>query len=193
MANFSTAVRYRWVDQCDQPWNMPDPDRAALLSDGRSNTSVVRNRRGIPPMPAAVLSEVLEDKPGIPRAVQRHPFSRERVQEMGDEMIENPLGQGHLPSSSNPLWSPDRRQAARNLKKCCVDWRQRQPESSGRRELTVPPDARVSAASMQSRARILHERRKGAGARINNATPIPAPVRGPWLKRETGDSKTRAM
>lgn len=140
---FSTAVRYPMgVISVISPWNMPGilTARGFAFPMAAGNTIVLKPSEDTPYAGGLFFAEVLEEA-GIPKGVFNViTCSRERVQEMGDEMIENPLVKGISFTGSTPVGRQIAAKAGAHLKKCCV-------ELGGKDSLIVLEDADMDRAT----------------------------------------------
>ncbi|WP_375568517.1 aldehyde dehydrogenase family protein [Seohaeicola saemankumensis] len=140
---FSTAVRYPMgVISVISPWNMPGilTARGFAFPMAAGNTIVLKPSEDTPYAGGLFFAEVLEEA-GIPKGVFNViTCSRERVQEMGDEMIENPLVKGISFTGSTPVGRQIAAKAGAHLKKCCV-------ELGGKDSLIVLEDADMERAT----------------------------------------------
>jgi aldehyde dehydrogenase (NAD+) len=139
----STAVRYPMgVISVISPWNMPGilTARGFAFPMAAGNTIVLKPSEDTPYAGGLFFAEVLEEA-GIPKGVFNViTCSRERVQEMGDEMIENPLVKGISFTGSTPVGRQIAAKAGAHLKKCCV-------ELGGKDSLIVLEDADMDRAT----------------------------------------------
>jgi vanillin dehydrogenase len=140
---FSTAVRYPMgVISVISPWNMPGilTARGFAFPMAAGNTIVLKPSEDTPYAGGLFFAEVLEEA-GIPKGVFNViTCSRDRVQEMGDEMIENPLVKGISFTGSTPVGRQIAAKAGAHLKKCCV-------ELGGKDSLIVLEDADMERAT----------------------------------------------
>lgn len=140
---FSTAVRYPMgVISVISPWNMPGilTARGFAFPMAAGNTIVLKPSEDTPYAGGLFFAEVLEEA-SIPKGVFNViTCSRERVQEMGDEMIENPLVKGISFTGSTPVGRQIAAKAGAHLKKCCV-------ELGGKDSLIVLEDADMDRAT----------------------------------------------
>lgn len=140
---FSTAVRYPMgVISVISPWNMPGilTARGFAFPLAAGNTIVLKPSEDTPYAGGLFFAEVLEEA-GLPKGVFNViTCSRERVQEMGDEMIENPLVKGISFTGSTPVGRQIAAKAGAHLKKCCV-------ELGGKDSLIVLEDADMDRAT----------------------------------------------
>lgn len=140
---FSTAVRYPMgVISVISPWNMPGilTARGFAFPLAAGNTIVLKPSEDTPDAGGLFFAEVLEEA-GLPKGVFNViTCSRERVQEMGDEMIENPLVKGISFTGSTPVGRQIAAKAGAHLKKCCV-------ELGGKDSLIVLEDADMDRAT----------------------------------------------
>ncbi|MGB3243889.1 MAG: aldehyde dehydrogenase family protein [Sulfitobacter sp.] len=139
----STATRTPMgVVSVISPWNMP----AILTSRGfafplaAGNTIVLKPSEDTPYCGGLFFAEVLEEA-GVPAGVFNVvTSSRERVAEMGDELVENPLVKGISFTGSTPVGRAIAAKAGAHLKKCCV-------ELGGKDSLIVLDDAEMERAT----------------------------------------------
>ncbi len=140
---FSTAVRYPMgVISVISPWNMPGilTARGFAFPMAAGNTIVLKPSEDTPYAGGLFFAEVLEEA-GIPKGVFNViTCSREHVQDMGDEMIENPLVKGISFTGSTPVGRQIAAKAGAHLKKCCV-------ELGGKDSLIVLEDADMDRAT----------------------------------------------
>lgn len=140
---FSTAVRYPMgVISVISPWNMPGilTARGFAFPLAAGNTIVLKPSEDTPYAGGLFFAEVLEEA-GLPKGVFNViTCSRDRVQEMGDEMIENPLVKGISFTGSTPVGRQIAAKAGAHLKKCCV-------ELGGKDSLIVLEDADMDRAT----------------------------------------------
>ncbi|MCD1627299.1 aldehyde dehydrogenase family protein [Seohaeicola saemankumensis] len=140
---FSTAVRYPMgVISVISPWNMPGilTARGFAFPLAAGNTIVLKPSEDTPYAGGLFFAEVLEEA-GIPKGVFNViTCSRDRVQDMGDEMIENPLVKGISFTGSTPVGRQIAAKAGAHLKKCCV-------ELGGKDSLIVLEDADMERAT----------------------------------------------
>jgi len=140
---FSTAVRYPMgVVTVISPWNMPGilTSRGFAFPMAAGNTIVLKPSEDTPYAGGLFFAEVLEEA-GVPKGVFNVvTCSRERVGEMGDELIENPLVKGVSFTGSTPVGRQIAARAGAHLKKCCV-------ELGGKDSLIVLEDADMDRAT----------------------------------------------
>ena len=112
---FSTAVRVPMgVISVISPWNFPGilSGRGFAFPLAAGNTIVLKPSEDTPYCGGLFFAEVLEEA-GIPAGVFNVvTCSRERVQEVGDELLENPLVKGISFTGSTPGWPIN----------CCKGW-----------------------------------------------------------------------
>jgi len=139
----STAVRTPLgVVGVVSPWNVPGvlTSRGFAFAMAAGNTIVVKPSEDTPYAGGLFFAEVL-DEAGVPDGVFNViTCSRDRVAEIGDELIDNPLVKGISFTGSTAV---GRRIAARcgaHLKKCCI-------ELGGKDSLIVLEDADMERAT----------------------------------------------
>ncbi len=140
---FSTAVRSpSGVIAVISPWNFPAllTSRGFAFALAAGNTIVLKPSEDTPYSGGLFFAEVCEEA-GIPPGVFNVvTCSRERVQEMGDELVENPLVKGISFTGSTPVGRQIAAKAGAHLKKCCV-------ELGGKDSLIVLDDAEMERAT----------------------------------------------
>jgi acyl-CoA reductase-like NAD-dependent aldehyde dehydrogenase len=138
----STAVRTPMgVVSVISPWNFPGvlTARGFAFPLAAGNTIVLKPSEDTPYTGGLIFAEVLEEA-GIPRGVFNVvTCSRDSVQEMGDELVENPLVKGVSFTGSTPVGRQIAARAGAHLKKCCV-------ELGGKDSLIVLDDADLDHA-----------------------------------------------
>ncbi len=139
----STAVRVPMgVITVISPWNMPGilTSRGFAFPMAMGNTIVLKPSEDTPYAGGLFFAEVLEEA-GVPAGVFNVvTCSRTRVQEMGDELIENPLVKGISFTGSTPVGRAIAAKAGAHLKKACV-------ELGGKDSLIVLEDADMERAT----------------------------------------------
>lgn len=139
----STAVRYPMgVVSVISPWNMPGilTSRGFAFPMAAGNTIVLKPSEDTPYAGGLFFAEVLEEA-GIPAGVFNVvTCSRDNVQEMGDELVENPLVKGISFTGSTPVGRQIAARAGAHLKKACV-------ELGGKDSLIVLEDADMDRAT----------------------------------------------
>lgn len=140
---FSTAVRYPMgVVAVISPWNFPGilSSRGFAFPMAAGNTIVLKPSEDTPYTGGLFFAEIMEEA-GIPAGVFNVvTSSRERVQEVGDEMIENPLVKGISFTGSTPVGRSIAAKCGAHLKKCCV-------ELGGKDSLIIRADADMERAT----------------------------------------------
>lgn len=140
---FSTAVRVPMgVVSVISPWNFPGilSTRGFAFPLAAGNTIVLKPSEDTPYCGGLFIAEVLEEA-GIPAGVFNVvTCSRDRVQEVGDEMLENPLVKGISFTGSTPVGRSIAAKAGAHLKKCCV-------ELGGKDSLIIRADADMERAT----------------------------------------------
>jgi aldehyde dehydrogenase (NAD+) len=138
----STAVRYPMgVVSVISPWNFPGvlTARGFAFPLAAGNTIVLKPSEDTPYCGGLIFAEVMEEA-GLPAGVFNVvTSSRERVAEMGDELIENPRVKGISFTGSTPVGRSIAAKAGAHLKKCCV-------ELGGKDSLIVLEDADLDRA-----------------------------------------------
>ena len=124
------------------PWNMPCilTSRGFAFPLAAGNTIVLKPSEDTPYCGGLFFAEVLEEAglpPGVFNVVTS---SRERVVEMGDELVENPLVKGISFTGSTPVGRSIAAKAGAHLKKCCM-------ELGGKDSLIVLEDADMERAT----------------------------------------------
>lgn len=124
------------------PWNMPAilTARGVAFPMAAGNTIVLKPSEDTPYCGGLFFAEIVEEA-GIPDGVFNVvTSSRERVAEMGDELVENPLVKGISFTGSTPVGRAIAAKAGAHLKKCCV-------ELGGKDSLIVLDDADMDRAT----------------------------------------------
>ncbi|MCC1491332.1 aldehyde dehydrogenase family protein [Cognatishimia sp. F0-27] len=124
------------------PWNMPCilTARGFAFPMAAGNTIVLKPSEDTPYCGGLFFAEVLEEA-GVPAGVFNVvTSSRNRVAEMGDELVENPLVKGISFTGSTPVGRSIAAKAGAHLKKCCV-------ELGGKDSLIVLEDADMDRAT----------------------------------------------
>lgn len=124
------------------PWNMPCilTARGFAFPMAAGNTIVLKPSEDTPFCGGLFFAEVLEEA-GVPAGVFNVvTSSRDRVAEMGDELVENPLIKGISFTGSTPVGRSIAAKAGAHLKKCCV-------ELGGKDSLIVLDDADMERAT----------------------------------------------
>ncbi|WP_136656773.1 aldehyde dehydrogenase family protein [Nitratireductor sp. XY-223] len=139
----STAVRAPMgVVSVISPWNFPGilSSRGFAFPMAAGNCVVLKPSEDTPYCGGLFFAEVLEEA-GIPAGVFNVvTCSRERVAEVGDELVENPLVKGVSFTGSTPVGRSIAAKAGAHLKKCCV-------ELGGKDSLIVRADADMERAT----------------------------------------------
>lgn len=138
----STAVRTPMgVVSVISPWNFPGvlTARGFAFPLAAGNTIVLKPSEDTPYTGGILFAEVLEEA-GFPAGTFNVvTCSRERVAEMGDELIENPHVKGISFTGSTPVGRSIAAKAGAHLKKCCV-------ELGGKDSLIILEDADLDHA-----------------------------------------------
>lgn len=124
------------------PWNMPGilTARGFAFPLAAGNTIVLKPSEDTPYAGGLFFAEVLEEA-GLPAGVFNViTCSRDRVAEMGNEMVEHPLVKGISFTGSTPVGRQIAARAGAHLKKCCV-------ELGGKDSLIVLEDADMERAT----------------------------------------------
>jgi aldehyde dehydrogenase (NAD+) len=124
------------------PWNMPGilTSRGFAFPMAAGNTIVLKPSEDTPYAGGLFFAEVLEEA-GVPKGVFNVvTCSRERVGEMGDELVENPLVKGVSFTGSTAVGRHIAAKAGAHLKKACV-------ELGGKDSLIVLDDADMERAT----------------------------------------------
>ncbi|MYM57193.1 aldehyde dehydrogenase family protein [Thalassovita mangrovi] len=139
----STATRFPMgVVGVISPWNFPGilTARGFAFPLAAGNTIVLKPSEDTPYCGGLFFAEVLEEA-GFPAGTFNVvTCSRERVAEMGDEIVENPLVKGVSFTGSTPVGRQIAAKAGAHLKKCCV-------ELGGKDSLIVLDDADMERAT----------------------------------------------
>jgi len=124
------------------PWNMPCilTARGFAFPMAAGNTVVLKPSEDTPFCGGLFFAEVLEEAGVPPGVFNVVTSSRERVAEMGDELVENPRVKGISFTGSTPVGRSIAAKAGAHLKKCCV-------ELGGKDSLIVLEDADMERAT----------------------------------------------
>ena len=124
------------------PWNMPCilTARGFAFPMAAGNTIVLKPSEDTPFCGGLFFAEVLEEAGVPPGVFNVVTSSRDRVAEMGDELVENPLIKGISFTGSTPIGRSIAAKAGAHLKKCCV-------ELGGKDSLIVLDDADMERAT----------------------------------------------
>ena len=124
------------------PWNMPCilTSRGFAFPMAAGNTIVLKPSEDTPYCGGLFFAEVLEEAGVPPGVFNVVTSSRERVAEMGDELVENPTVKGISFTGSTPVGRSIAAKAGAHLKKCCV-------ELGGKDSLIVLDDADMDRAT----------------------------------------------
>jgi aldehyde dehydrogenase (NAD+) len=139
----STAIRVPMgVISVISPWNMPGilTSRGFAFPMAVGNTIVLKPSEDTPFTGGLIFAEVLEAAGVPPGVFNVVTCSRNRVQEVGDELIENPLVKGISFTGSTPVGRLIAAKAGAHLKKACV-------ELGGKDSLIVLEDADMERAT----------------------------------------------
>jgi aldehyde dehydrogenase (NAD+) len=140
---YSTAVREPMgVVSVISPWNFPAilSSRGLAFPLAAGNTIVLKPSEDTPYCGGLFFAEIMEEA-GIPAGVFNVvTCSRDNVQAVGDEMIENPLVKGVSFTGSTPVGRSIAAKCGAHLKKCCV-------ELGGKDSLIVRADADMERAT----------------------------------------------
>lgn len=140
---FSTAVRSPMgVVAVISPWNFPGllTGRGFAFALAAGNTIVLKPSEDTPYIGGLFYGEVCEEA-GIPAGVFNVvTCARGNVQEMGDELVENPLVKGVSFTGSTAVGRQIAAKAGAHLKKCCA-------ELGGKDSLIVLDDADMERAT----------------------------------------------
>ncbi|MCA0873285.1 aldehyde dehydrogenase family protein [Seohaeicola saemankumensis] len=140
---YSTALRVPMgVVGVISPWNMPGilTARGFAFPMAAGNTIVLKPSEDTPYAGGLFFAEVLEEA-GVPAGVFNViTCSRERVSDMGEELVEHPLVKGISFTGSTPVGRQIAARAGAHLKKCCV-------ELGGKDSLIVLDDADMERAT----------------------------------------------
>lgn len=139
----STAQRFPMgVISVISPWNFPGilTARGFAFAMAAGNTIVLKPSEDTPYIGGLFFAEIMEEA-GIPPGVFNVvTCSRERVQECGDELVENPLVKGISFTGSTPVGRAIAAKAGAHLKKACV-------ELGGKDSLIILEDAEMERAT----------------------------------------------
>lgn len=124
------------------PWNMPCilTSRGFAFPMAAGNTIVLKPSEDTPYCGGLFFAEVLEEAGVPPGVFNVVTSSRERVADMGDELVENPTVKGVSFTGSTPVGRSIAAKAGAHLKKCCV-------ELGGKDSLIVLEDADMERAT----------------------------------------------
>lgn len=124
------------------PWNMPCilTARGFAFPMAAGNTIVLKPSEDTPFCGGLFFAEVLEEAGVPPGVFNVVTSSRDRVAEMGDELVENPLIKGISFTGSTAVGRSIAAKAGAHLKKCCV-------ELGGKDSLIVLDDADMERAT----------------------------------------------
>jgi len=124
------------------PWNMPCilTARGFAFPMAAGNTIVLKPSEDTPFCGGLFFAEVLEEAGVPPGVFNVVTSSRDRVAEMGDELVENLLIKGISFTGSTPVGRSIAAKAGAHLKKCCV-------ELGGKDSLIVLDDADMERAT----------------------------------------------
>lgn len=124
------------------PWNMPCilTSRGFAFPMAAGNTIVLKPSEDTPYCGGIFFAEVLEEAGVPPGVFNVVTSSRERVVEMGDELVENPTVKGISFTGSTPVGRSIAAKAGAHLKKCCV-------ELGGKDSLIILEDADMERAT----------------------------------------------
>lgn len=124
------------------PWNMPCilTARGFAFPMAAGNTIVLKPSEDTPFCGGLFFAEVLEEAGVPPGVFNVVTSSRDRVAEMGDELVENPLIKGISFTGSTLVGRSIAAKAGAHLKKCCV-------ELGGKDSLIVLDDADMERAT----------------------------------------------
>ena len=121
---FSMAVRYPLgVVSIVSPWNFPAilTSRSLAFIVALGNTVVLKPSEETPYVGGLLFAEIFEEA-GIPPGVLNVvTCSRENVQKVGDEMIENPAVKAIAFTGSTAVGRSIAAKAGAHLKKCCIE------------------------------------------------------------------------
>lgn len=124
------------------PWNFPTllTGRGVAFALAAGNTVVLKPSEETPYCGGLLYAEVFEEA-GVPNGVLNVvTCSRDNVEEVGDEMVTNPLVKGISFTGSTPVGRQIAAKAGAHLKKCCV-------ELGGKDALIVCEDADLERAT----------------------------------------------
>ena len=140
---FSMAVRYPLgVVSLISPWNFPAilTSRSLAYIVALGNTVILKPSEETPYVGGLLFAEIFEEA-GIPPGVLNVvTCSRENVQEVGDEMIENPAVKAIAFTGSTAVGRSIAAKAGAHLKKCCM-------ELGGKDPLIICEDADLERAT----------------------------------------------
>ncbi len=140
---FSTATRFAMgVVAVISPWNFPAilSSRGFAFPMAAGNTIVLKPSEDTPYTGGLFFAEVL-DEAGIPAGVFNVvTASRDQVQVVGDELIENPAVKGVSFTGSTPVGRSIAAKCGAHLKKCCI-------ELGGKDSLIIRADADMERAT----------------------------------------------
>ena len=140
---FSMAVRYPLgVVSLVSPWNFPAilTSRSLAYIVALGNTVILKPSEETPYVGGLLFAEIFEEA-GIPPGVLNVvTCSRENVQEVGDEMIENPAVKAIAFTGSTAVGRLIAAKAGAHLKKCCM-------ELGGKDPLIICEDADLERAT----------------------------------------------
>lgn len=140
---FSMAVRRPMgVITCISPWNFPAllTARGIAFALAAGNTVVLKPSEETPYTGGLLFAEIFKEA-GVPDGVLNVvTCSRENVQVVGDELIDNPLVKGISFTGSTPVGRMIAARAGGHLKKCCV-------ELGGKDSLIICDDADMERAT----------------------------------------------
>ena len=139
----STAVRVPMgVVSVISPWNVPGilATRQFSFTLAAGNTVVLKPSEETPYMGGIFFAEVLEEAGVPPGVFNVVTSSRDRVAEMGDELVDNPLVKGVAFTGSTAVGRRIAAKCGAHLKKCCI-------ELGGKDSLIVLEDADMDRAT----------------------------------------------
>jgi aldehyde dehydrogenase (NAD+) len=124
------------------PWNMPGilTSRGFAFPLAAGNAIVLKPSEDTPWLGGLLFAEVMEEAGVPPGVFNVVTCGRDRVAEMGDELVENPLVKGVSFTGSTPVGRAIAAKCGAHLKKCCV-------ELGGKDSLIVLEDADMERAS----------------------------------------------
>jgi len=124
------------------PWNMPGilTSRGFAFPMAAGNTIVLKPSEDTPYAGGLFFAEILEEAGAPPGVFNVITCSRDRVAEMGDELVEHPLVKGVSFTGSTPVGRQIAAKAGAHLKKACV-------ELGGKDSLIVLEDADMERAA----------------------------------------------
>ena len=140
---FSTAVRGPLgVIGVVSPWNVPGTlsARGIAFPMAAGNTIVLKPSEDTPYAGGLLFAETLEEAGVPPGVFNVFTCSRQRVAEVGDELIDNPLVKGISFTGSTAVGRRIAAKCGAHLKKCCV-------ELGGKDSLIVLEDADMDRAT----------------------------------------------